>query len=103
MNPKSASTLVWAAVIVNLLGLVVMSPSGQFILAAVGGVVAIVPTVFGRKLPRIAGAVVLLVSIGLVVVAYPKHEQAMQQYQQRAQERSAKPPPTAPTQPAARK
>lgn len=103
MNPKSASALVWAAVIANILGLVVMSPSGQSMLAAVGVVLAIVPSIFGRKVPQIAGAVVLAVSIGLVVVAYPKHEQAMEQYQKRAQERSAKTPPAAPTQQGERK
>jgi membrane protein implicated in regulation of membrane protease activity len=98
MHPKSASALVWAAVIVDILGLTVISPSGQFMLSLVAAVLALVPTVFGRKVPQIAGAIVLVLSLALVVTVYPKFEKASEEYLSRAKERAKKGVDTSPPQ-----
>ena len=84
MNPKSASALVWLAVIVDFLGLIVISPSAQFMFAGVAAVVAIIPAMFARKGPQIAALVVLVLSAALAAAKYSGHSAAMAQYESRA-------------------
>lgn len=98
MQTKSVSALLWLALIVILLGLVVMSPSGAFALFALAAIFAAFPAALGSKRPRIFALLLLLVSLGLAANSYPAFRQEGNAYSQRAKERSAKPPvsPTTP-------
>lgn len=90
MNPKSASTLVWASVITIVLGMVVLSPSAAFMLYGMAVVLAIVPTIFGPKVPRIAGGVALVVALALSYHGYPAFDAERNSYRQRAEAKAAK-------------
>lgn len=96
MNPKSASTLVWAAAAATLIGLIIMSPSGQFFSFLVAVILATTPTLFGPKRPRIAAGVILAFSIALACQVYPAFHKEMGDYRKRAAARSSKVPATAP-------
>lgn len=84
MNPTSTRTFVWASVISALLGMVVMSHAGSFSLYALAAVAALIPTIFGGRNMRIAGIVILAVSISLLAVTYPKYKAEMTRYEQNA-------------------
>ena len=88
MNPKSSDALVWAAVIANLLGLVVLSPDGQFFVAAVAALLTIVPAIRARGARRVIAAAVMAGSLALAALAFPEFERSMGQYRQRARERA---------------
>jgi membrane protein implicated in regulation of membrane protease activity len=98
MNPKSAKTFVWAAIISILVGMAVMSPAGSFFLYLMSALCAAVPTIFGAKRTRIAGALILAVSIVLLAVTYPKFNAEMTKYRERAHKKSSEmsAPPTLP-------
>ncbi len=89
MNPKSAKTFVWAAVISILLGMVVMSPAGSFFLYSVSALFAASPAIFGAKGTRIAAVVILAVSLALLAVTYPKYDAEMTKYKERAHKKSS--------------
>ena len=84
MNPKSAWALSWFALIVNLLGLMALSLSAQFMFSAIAAVLSLIPTVFARKKSQIFAVVVLMVSLVLVVTGYPNFKEEQAQLQQRA-------------------
>ena len=88
MNAKSAKTFVWASVISLLLGLVVMSPAGGVFLYAISALVALIPIVIGGWRLRIAGAVILAVSLVLLTATHPKFDSEMARYKQRAHQKS---------------
>ncbi|MFH1605346.1 MAG: hypothetical protein ABIH03_15735, partial [Pseudomonadota bacterium] len=90
MNPKSASTLVWASVIAILLGMVILSPSAAFVLYVVAVVFATIPTAFGPKVPRVAGGVALLVALALAYQGYPAFAAERDSYRKRAESKAAK-------------
>lgn len=92
MNPQSASTLVWAAAAATILGFMVMSPGGQFISYVVAGVLALVPTLFGSKVSRVAGGVILAISLALAFQGYPAFRKDGEDYRNRVKARSAKVP-----------
>jgi len=96
MNPKSASTLVWAAAAATLLGMIIMSPSGQFFSFLVAVILATAPTLFAPKRPRIASGVILALSIALACQGYPAFHKEMEDYRKRAAARSTQAPATAP-------
>lgn len=96
MNPKSASTLVWAAAAATLLGMIIMSPSGRFFSLVVAVILATAPTLFAPKRPRIAAGVLLAVSIALAWQGYPFFHKEMEDYRKRAAARSVHAPATAP-------
>ncbi len=89
MNPKSAKTFVWASVISLLLGMAVMSPVGGFFFYALAVLAALIPAIFGGGRLRIAGAVIVAVSLALLAVNYPKYDVEMTNYKQRAQQKSS--------------
>jgi len=100
VNPGTARTLVAAAIIADLIGMMVMSPTAWFWLAILAAVLAVCPAVFARKAPQISGIVILILSVGVAVMAYPAHKKSMDQYvervKQQADKRKAmKPAPTA--------
>ncbi len=88
MNPKTAKTFVWASVISLLLGMVVMSPAGGFFLYTLAALAALIPAIFGGGRLRIAGAVIVAVSLTLLAVTYPKFDAEMTKYKQRAHQKS---------------
>ena len=84
MNPESASTLIWLAVILIFLGFAALSPDlsfGLFILAAISSAV---PALLARKRLRIAGIIVFLVSVALAGNSYPAYKHDMEQYMSHA-------------------
>ena len=89
MNQKSAKTCVWASAISLLLGTVVMSPAGGFFLYALAALAALIPTIFSSRNLRIAGAVILAVSLMLLAVTYPKYDAEITKYKQRTQQKSS--------------
>jgi len=92
MNPKSASALAWAAAFVTILGLSVMSPGAQFLSCVVAAALAIVPTLFGPNKPRVAGGVMLSISLALAYQGYPVFKKEVVDYRKRAEARSAQSP-----------
>lgn len=94
MNPKSASTLVWAAAAATLIGLIIMSPSGQFFSFLVAAILATAPGLFGPKRVRIAAGVILAFSIAFACKGYPAFHKEMGDYRKRAAARSSKVPAT---------
>ena len=89
MNPKTAKTFVWAAVSSILLGMVVMSPAGGLFLYSIAALCAVVPTIFSTKGHRIAGGVLLAVSLALLAVTYPKYDAEMTSYRESVYKRSS--------------
>ena len=89
MNPKSAKTFVWISVVSLLLGMAVMSPVGGFFLYALAALAALIPAIFSRGRLRVAGAVIVAVSIALLAATYPKFDAEMTSYKQRAQQKSS--------------
>ncbi len=87
MNPKTAKAFVWASAISLLLGMAVMSPVGGFFLYALVALAVLIPTIFGGGRPRIAGAVIVTVSLALLAVTYPKFDAEMTKYEQRAHQK----------------
>ena len=102
MNPVTARTLIAAAIIADLIGAMVMSPTAWFWLAILAAILAACPAVFARKAPQISGIVILTLSIGVAVMAYPAHKKSMEQYAERvkqlADKRKAMKPAPAPAQ-----
>jgi len=72
MNPKTARALVWAAAGSMLLGMVVISPAGSLFFYTIAALCAVAPTIFSTKGNRIAGGVLLVASLALLAVTYPK-------------------------------
>jgi len=89
MNPKSAKTFVWAAIISILLGMAVMSAAGSLFLYAIAALFAAIAAIFGTKGTRIAGGVILAISIVLLAVTYPKFDAEMTKYRERALKKSS--------------
>lgn len=89
MKPQSVSALDWAAAAATFLGLIIMSPAGQFISFIVAVVLAAVPTLFGSKVQRVAGGVILAISLALAYRGYPAFEKEMADYRKRVKVRSA--------------
>jgi len=96
MNPRSASTLVWGAAAAFLLGLLVMSPSAQFALYVIAILLAIVPAGFGGKRSRIAGGLIVLISLALAWQCYPAFRKEGDDYRRRAAAKTQKVPPQLP-------
>ena len=90
MNPGTARTLVAAAIIADLIGMMVMSPTAWFWLAILAAVLAVCPAVFARKAPQISGIVILILSVGVAVMAYPAHKKSMDQYVERVKQQADK-------------
>jgi len=90
VNPRSARTLVAAAIIADLVAMMVMSPTAWFALAILAAVLAACPAAFARKGPQITGILVLILSIAVAVFAYPEYKKSMAQYVERAKQQADK-------------
>lgn len=71
MKNSTASTLIWLTVILLVLGLLIMSPSGSFFAFVPAALSAIAPAFSGSKKMRIVAVVLLSGSILLASVKYP--------------------------------
>ncbi|MBI1919529.1 MAG: hypothetical protein HYS23_00460 [Geobacter sp.] len=96
MNSKSASTLAWAAAAATFLGFMIMSPAGRFISFLVAVVLALVPTLFGSRMLRVVGGVILAISLALAYQGYSAFDKEMADYRNRVKARSAKVPAQSP-------
>ena len=92
MNPQSVSALVWAAATATIVGSMVMSPGGQFFSYIVAVFLAVVPTLFGSKMSRVAGGVILTISLFLAFQVYPVFKNEGEVYRKRVEDRSGKVP-----------
>ena len=98
INPQSASTLVWAAAAATIVGFMVMSPAGRFISYLVAVLLALVPTLFGSKVTRVAGGVILTIALLLAFQVYPAFKNEGEGYRKRVEDRSGKVPAPVPGQ-----
>ena len=89
MNPKSARTFVWAAIISIILGIMIITPAGSVFLYLIAVLFAAIPAIFGAKKTRIAAIVILAVSIALLVVTYPIYDAHMTKYRERVHKKSS--------------
>ena len=65
-----------------------MNPTLRFGLSVTAGIIAAIPAILGRKRPRIAGIVVLVVSVVIATVSYPASKQHMEQYKKGIEEQA---------------
>lgn len=94
MNPKTASTLVWASVITSLLGMIILSPAAGFVLYVVAMLLSLAPLVSGPKMTRIAAVAVIMISFSFAYHGYPAFEKEREAYRKRAEAVSIKAPVT---------
>jgi len=80
MKNISASALTWFAAILLFIGLLIMSPSGSFLVYVLAALFALAPAIFGTKKIRIFAIVLLLVSISLAVNKYPEFKSESDKY-----------------------
>ncbi len=80
MNPKTMKTLVWAAIGTLLIGMTVMSPVAGLALSLLSAVFSVFPAVFAVAWIRLAGILILVLSISFSVVTYPKYSAEMKAY-----------------------
>lgn len=92
MNPKTCKTFFWVAVSSILLGMVIMSPAGGFFLYSIAALCAVVPAIFSTKGHRIAGGVLLAVSLVLLAVTYSEYDAEMASYRKTVGKRSSEMP-----------
>lgn len=71
---SSASALNWFAAILLGLGLLMMSPSGSFLVFVLAALFAAAPAIFGTKRIRIAALILLLAAIILAASQYPEFQ-----------------------------
>lgn len=75
MKPSSASALIWFAVILLVVGMMIMSPSGAFLVFLLALLFSAIPAIFSRKKIRIAAIVLLIISVLLAANQYPKFKE----------------------------
>jgi len=84
MKPTSARSLMWASLVLLLVGGMVGSPAAGVAGAVLAALCAIAPVVFGTKGVRVAGVLLLLASVGLAVALLPAVKGHMDGYRNRA-------------------
>ena len=80
MAPQSARSLMWASLALLVVGGAVGSPEAGVAAAALAGLCAVAPVVFGTKGIRVAGILLLLASIGMASVLLPSAKRNMARY-----------------------
>jgi membrane protein implicated in regulation of membrane protease activity len=71
---SSASALIWLTAILLGLGLLIMSPSGSFLVFILAALFAAVPVFFGAGKMRIAAVILLVAAILLAAGKYPEFQ-----------------------------
>lgn len=89
MKPESSRALLWFAGILILIGLLVMSPSAQFLFLILGALAAVAPAMSGSRSTRIAGCVVLVIALAFAVILYPRFKKDQQSYVERARKHAS--------------
>lgn len=92
MNPVSARTLAWTAVLLIVLAPAIISPTGTFPLLVLAAICAAIPALFAVKRCRIVSIVLFCISLTLAVSYYPGFKQDQEIYRRRANERLVAPP-----------
>ncbi len=85
MNPKSARALTLSSILLVVLGLVVISPTGRIGFLVVATLLTAFPVVRGPGRIRISGCVVLLVIAAVAIYSYPAFRLDYGSYAARAQ------------------
>lgn len=96
MRDDSAGALAWVAVILIVLGLVVMSPTGGFFLLVLAAIAALVPLVFGSTKRRIFAGVVFCAATLVGIAIYPEFRKDYDPYLERARQEGSRAPQTPP-------
>lgn len=84
MNPKTMKTLVWAAIVIMLIGMTVMSPVAGCALALLSAVCSAFPAFLGTRRVRFAGILIMVVSLLFAAATYPKYNAEMTAYRTKA-------------------
>lgn len=74
MKNSTASTFIWLTVILIILGLLIMSPSGSFLAFVLAALSAIIPVFTGTKKIRIMAVILILTAILLASVKFPEFQ-----------------------------
>ncbi len=85
MNPKSARALILSSILLVVLGLVVISPTGRIGFLVIATLLIAIPVVRGPGRMRISGCVVLLVIAAVAIFSYPAFRRDYGSYAARAQ------------------
>lgn len=80
MNPKTMKTLVWAAIVIILTGMTVMSPVAGFALSLLSIAFSAFPAFWGAMRVKLAGILVMILSLLFAVATYPKYNAEMIKY-----------------------
>lgn len=89
MNPDSAKALAWAAGLLIVLALVILSPTGAFALLVAAVIGAAVPAAFATKRTRVISLILLVTAVALAASFYPAYKRDREAYVRRAKERAA--------------
>ena len=89
MNPDSARALVWASLILVVIGPIATAYAAMFGFPVLGALIALLPAVFSSKRTRIAAIAVLAIGLVVATVNYPGYRASMERSMARAGERSA--------------
>lgn len=82
VSDQAAGALLGLAAIFLVGGLVVMSPAGTFAAAAVAGLLALAPLLFGSTKRRIVAGVILGVALVMGIPAYLDHQRMVERAKQ---------------------
>jgi hypothetical protein len=71
-NPGSAGALIWAALVLNVLAVIVLAHEAQFVFSTLAALLMLVPSVIYRDKAMIGARFILVLSLGLAYAGYPK-------------------------------
>jgi hypothetical protein len=86
MNPRSARSLLWAALALLLVGAMIGAPEAGVLLAVLAACCSVAPVVYGSKGVRIVAVLILLAALGLAAALYPAANRDMAAYRDRTTE-----------------
>lgn len=88
---KSAAALTWLGTFLLVPGLLIQSPAGRYFFAALAGLVALVPLIFGGPRRRLFAGIVAGISLLLVIATYPEFSKEQDSYRERVRQKSMAP------------
>lgn len=95
MNTKTLRSLMWFAIISILSAMAVMSPVAGFALYLSSAIFSVFPAFWGTNGVRLAGIVILALSLLLSVATYPKFNTEMAAYRAHTRNNAAETKPAA--------
>lgn len=84
MKPESARALMWSGTILIIVGAAVGAPAGALFCMGLAGLCALAPILVGPVGSRIAGAVILAVSVAFAMQLFPLYQKEQDRYRERA-------------------